>query len=66
MITEPFSPLWLVPNAPCGVESEKRRPRENIDLAVPNAPCGVESLAVSGFGRALVSLFLMHRVELKE
>ena len=32
----------IVPNAPCGVESQKAIGKAKTDGMVPNAPCGVE------------------------
>ena len=65
------SPTWMgltfkvrVPNAPCGVESYRNDENSAFSDNVPNAPCGVES-PHKFFGDALVSVFLMHRVELK-
>ena len=37
-----FRLLSLVPNAPCGVESEAERTLSVEVAKVPNAPCGVE------------------------
>ncbi len=35
----------MVPNAPCGVESEEFKMRfPLLPLEVPNAPCGVERI----------------------
>ena len=62
---EELTPLSLVPNAPCGVESPSKVPLEVVVLPVPNAPCGVERCGALVSYRTGVS-FLMHRVELKE
>ena len=43
-------PLWplLVPNVPCGVESQKIPQRTAFyTVRVPNVPCGVESFGPS-------------------
>ena len=56
---------YLVPNAPCGVESERKQEEGREEARVPNAPCGVERK----FFLYIItpcSMFLMHRVELKE
>ncbi len=56
-----------VPNAPCGVEiPAPRRGEVILTLPVPNAPCGVE-IRHGHQERfiSLITLFLMHRVELK-
>ncbi len=53
-----------VPNAPCGVESACADVQVLITTSVPNAPCGVER-KVKAMKPAFVSVFLMHRVELK-
>jgi hypothetical protein len=37
----------------------------NIPHVVPNAPCGVERELSPQVARAVLELFLMHRVELK-
>ncbi len=59
--------MWQfeVPNAPCGVESEKENPSYKQQMGVPNAPCGVESSRCPANKQELRQ-FLMHRVELKD
>ena len=54
-----------VPNAPCGVERGEFHSGYPPPLSVPNAPCGVESRPTSAYYALMLSLFLMHRVELK-
>ncbi len=57
--------IFIVPNAPCGVESaEDLALLEPDPQLVPNAPCGVESSFSIPLAISSVS-FLMHRVELK-
>ena len=54
-----------VPNAPCGVESLVGSGGSiNSSVWVPNAPCGVESIE-NHIDFLILTLFLMHRVELK-
>ena len=57
---------FSVPNAPCGVESWTLRSSSTLGRWVPNAPCGVESFSIILISLSSTSLFLMHRVELKE
>ncbi len=57
---------FLVPNAPCGVESFAILSPSNSSTIVPNAPCGVERFCNIISEQFINNLFLMHRVELKD
>ncbi len=55
---------YIVPNAPCGVESLVKFLPYKSECRVPNVPCGVERRAVCG-QLSGSPVFLMYRVELK-
>ena len=55
---------YFVPNAPCGVESQRLKGSHIRVVVVPNAPCGVERLSCYYYIVEQYQ-FLMHRVELK-